>query len=260
MRKLSAIAALSLALAFVGGSALAADLSINSPAPMAPAPVGALLFSGLYVGVHGGGGWAGSNTCVQSNDFPPYDYGCAPFDNGYNNINMAGPYVGGQVGYDFAVNSNWRLGIEGDLSWSGISGSGEQYWSYSYVGAQAHEAIDWFGTLNGRIGYVMGNWMPYVTGGLAFGGGTRTAVETSYFFGPPGFPLGTSEGHGSHVGWDIGVGAEWAISQHWSLKGEYKYIDLGRANYALTDTYNTGTVLGVATKVQTFEVGLNYRF
>jgi len=222
-------------------------------APMARPPVTALLFTGLNVGVQGGGGWASSNTCVQSNDIPPYDYGCAPFDPGYNTINMSGPYIGGHIGYDFAISPAWRLGVEGDFNWAGITGKGEQYWSYSGVGAYVNEKIDSFGTLNARVGYVMGNWMPYVTGGLAFGHGTRDSVEEFN-----NFVLGSSSGSASHTGWDIGAGVEWAINQHWSVKAEYKYIDLGRANYHLDDSIDT--VLGIAAKVQTAEFGVSYRF
>ena len=56
-------------------------------------------------------------------------------------------------------------------------------------------------------------------------------------------------------GWTAGVGTEYAINKHWSLKGEYRYTDLG------SETLNLG---GVGTKVnlvnQSVDFGVNYRF
>ena len=58
-----------------------------------------------------------------------------------------------------------------------------------------------------------------------------------------------------YSGWTAGLGAEFAINQHWSLKGEYRYTDLG------SETMNLG---GISTKVnlqnQAVDFGVNYRF
>jgi outer membrane immunogenic protein len=65
----------------------------------------------------------------------------------------------------------------------------------------------------------------YATGGLAFGQVDDT-VFTTYApgFGPLSFPGSSSD---TRVGWTIGGGAEWALTQNWTVKAEYLYFDLG---------------------------------
>jgi outer membrane immunogenic protein len=262
--------AAAMAAALSVGGASAADLSmapVMTPTapPAAMAAPAAFNWGGLYMGVHGGGGWATSDTCVLTNDFG--DYGCSPFDSGYNEIDMSGPYVGAHIGYNFVPSGNLLFGIEADINWAGIDGQGDQYWSTSTIGTHVHDSVDWFGTVRGRLGVVMGDWLPYVTGGFAYGQGTRES--SGYTFGAPppnGTPytyLGAAYGpftaSASHSGWTAGAGLEKAIANGWSVKGEYKYVDLGRADYSINDPASH-TVLGIDMKIHTFEIGLSRHF
>ena len=45
--------------------------------------------------------------------------------------------------------------------------------------------------------------------------------------------LGLTETH-SHFGWAAGAGAEVALTQHWSAKVEYLFVNLSDERYALT--------------------------
>src|SRR6185295_16446107 len=106
----------------------------------------------------------------------------------------------------------WVVGVEGDISWSGVYGVR----SPPVAPFTTTEDIDWFGTIRGRVGYAWGNWLPYFTAGWAYSSNTRTNS---------GGLGGTASAN--HSGWTVGVGAEWMFAQNWTAKAEYKYIDFG---------------------------------
>jgi len=94
------------------------------------------------------------------------------------------------------------------------------------------------------LGYAADRFLPYVTGGAAFGD-----IKAS----GPGL-TGTDT---TNAGWTVGGGIEFAIAGHWTAKGEYLYVDLGNAS--------CGLACGAATQNVNWHanigrVGLNYRF
>ncbi|AXK83247.1 porin family protein [Pseudolabrys taiwanensis] len=203
-------------------SASAADLS-RAPMPMkGPAYMPPPLYNwtGLYVGINGGGGWGHS-------DFS------GPFTSG--SINPSGGLVGGTVGYNWQLPNQFVLGLEGDIDWSNIRGS-------SACGITSCETRnDWLSTVRGRIGYA-GLWdrvMPYVTGGLALGN-IKTNVAG----------LGSSDE--TKAGWTVGGGIEAAIAGPWTAKVEYLHVDLGSTSSVLGSNVNF--------KTDIVRAGLNYRF
>ena len=78
----------------------------------------------------------------------------------------------------------------------------------------------WLGTARGRVGYAFDRWMPYITGGAAFGDVTANH---------PGF-TGASN---TQVGWAAGAGVEFAVVNNWTAKVEYLHYDLGSFNCGL---------------------------
>jgi len=198
-------------------SALAADIQRAMPAkaPVYVAPI--YNWTGFYVGINGGGGWGHS-------DFS------APFT---GSSNMSGGLVGGTFGYNWQMNQV-VLGLETDIDWSNIRGS-----SACGFGFSCETKNTWLGTFRGRLGYAADRFMPYVTGGLAYGG-----VKTSV--------AGFGDSSTSKAGWTLGGGVEFAIAGPWTAKVEYLYVDLGR----------TSSVLGSDASFRTniVRAGLNYRF
>jgi len=85
----------------------------------------------------------------------------------------------------------------------------------------------------------MNNILFFATGGLAYGG---VKGETG----------GLSESK-THVGWTLGLGMEYGITQTWSAKVEYLYVDLGNRAYSITGVNN-----GLESSV--LRVGINYHF
>jgi outer membrane immunogenic protein len=74
--------------------------------------------------------------------------------------------------------------------------------------------------------------MPYVTGGLAVGD-----LELDYDIkrhtgsvDNGGFHQGGDE-HETNLGWMVGGGFEYAISNHWKARLQYQYIDLGDVGF-----------------------------
>ncbi len=69
-------------------------------------------------------------------------------------------------------------------------------------------------------------------------------------------------------GWTVGAGLEYAITDHWTFKTEYLYVDLGSqtlfddsAEGLIGDDYLiVGAKIDVETKFHTIKAGLNYKW
>lgn len=206
----------------LSGSAAAADLPA-APAPYYKAPAFAPAYSwtGLYAGINGGGG-IGHSTWSSTTGFSP-----------------SGGQVGGTLGYNYQFGQG-VIGIEGDLDWSGLSGS-------TSVGCPGGCTTkdSWMSTVRGRLGYAADRVMPYLTGGVAFGD-----IEAS----TSGFP-GASD---TRAGWTIGAGIEFAFAGNWTAKAEYLYVDLGNLNCGLNCGVTSSN--NVSLSANLIRAGVNYRF
>lgn len=216
------------AIAALAGSASAADIPRRVEQVRA-APVAyvapAYNWTGLYAGINGGGGWGWGSLSG-----PP---ATGDFD-------VSGGLVGGTLGYNWQMNQV-VFGVETDLDWSNIKGS-----TGCGTGITCRVSNDWLGTARGRIGFAVDRFMPYVTGGLAFGDVNASAT---------GF-RGASD---TRTGWTLGGGVEFALAGNWTAKGEYLYVDLG--------DFNCGRACGATAGPDRVEfrshivrAGLNYRF
>ncbi|MGC1465757.1 MAG: outer membrane protein [Pseudolabrys sp.] len=218
-RFILAVGAGLLALAVASPSS-AADLP--RPAYKAPAYVAApFSWSGFYVGLNAGYGWGTSN------------WSAGGVTTG--NFDTKGWLGGGTIGYNLQTGV-WVWGLEADLDYSTIKGTD---------GTGCCETRNtWLGTARGRIGYSFDRWLPYITGGAAFGGVKMTPVG------------GTSESK-TRVGWAAGAGLEYAFLGAWSAKIEYLYADLGTSS---CDATTCGVATDVKFKTNIVRAGVNYRF
>jgi outer membrane immunogenic protein len=190
---------------------------------------------------------------------------------------LVGPLGGAQAGFNWQAGS-FLFGIESDLQVTGQDGRlqicpapcgpGDSLFASDY-------GIDWFGTLRGRAGFVVGKRaLLYGTGGLAYG-----HVNADIAAGTVGGILTLTDFDDTRLGWSAGAGVELPIGRRWSLKAEYLHIDLGRADLGSTTslpliiivpgpgagftTVFDGTVTterSVELTDEVFRVGLNYRF
>ena len=205
------------------GSVAAADLARPVPQPYYQAPVAAQLYNwtGFYIGVNGGGA-----------------FGRSAWDP-TGHFNMSGGIVGGTVGYNYQFGQA-VVGVEGDIDWAGISGTTN---NLGPLGCKTSDS--WLSTVRGRLGYAADRFMPFVTGGAAFGNIQATT---------PGF-IGASS---SQVGLTVGAGLEFAIAGNWTAKAEYLYVDLGKFTCGLScGVLPTNNVSFTTNLVR---AGVNYRF
>jgi outer membrane immunogenic protein len=216
-----------------GGAAHAADVYVPPVEPeiAVPAPA-AWDWTGLYFGVNAGYGW-GHADCVScspdANDFP-----------------ISGVFAGGQIGVNWQI-GGLVVGVEGDAQWSGITGSCDGAGECNGPPQMTTQDLDWFGTVRGRLGFAAGQLMPYVTGGWAFGSGTRTTTSG-------GGDVATA----SHSGWVWGAGLEWMVSQGWTAKLEFQQLNFGASQYVFPNI--GGPDPTVSMSVSTIRVGINKLF
>lgn len=227
MKRLLVACAGALALAGAVGSASAADLSrqMYTKAPPAPYVAPYYNWTGFYLGVNGGGGW-GTSTWDSTGSF-----------------DTSGALAGGTIGYNWQFGT-WVLGLEGDIDWANIKGSTTN--AGCFPSGSCTSENTWLGTTRGRIGYAFDRWMPYVTGGAAFGN-----VDATH----PGF-TGMSS---TQVGWTAGGGLEFAVINNLTAKIEYLHYDLG----SFTCGLNCGNGVindEVSFKANVVRGGLNLRF
>src|SRR5690606_27219062 len=125
-----------------------------------------------------------------------------------------------QLGFNVQT-GRFVWGLEGDLSWSDIDGSVGNTTDFTL-----DTDINWLATLRGRVGLASGPALFYVTGGFAF-----ADVDTSYSIDND-WSGSKSE---TKTGWTVGGGLELMLTQNWTMKAEYLYIDLGSIDVALAD-------------------------
>ena len=180
------------ALVAFAGSAVAADLPSRKAAPIYTAPVSVYNWTGFYAGIEGGADFINTR-------YP-----------GYSNNRAAG-LVGGVVGYNYQLANKFVIGLEGDAG--GVFGATKRV--ATPAGSWTKSDSSYFGDIRGRFGYAVDRTLLYVAGGVAF-----ADVKNNYF--------GVTNTD-SRVGWTIGAGADYAFTNNWIGRLEYRYTDLGSA-------------------------------
>jgi outer membrane immunogenic protein len=238
------ISAFPLLLIGLPGIASAADLSapVYKAPPVAPAPY--YNWNGFYIGANIGGGFGNLNfgNLVTATGVPLAG----------NSANVSGVLGGGQIGYNFMMSPNFLIGIEADVDGANINGS-----ATNATGSTEHSFnTDVFGTVRGRFGLTSNNWLFYGTGGFAWGNEQVTRNQLTGTTGAAG--PGTSEQvSNTGTGWTVGGGIEWGITQNWTARVEYLYVDLGNSPYAFPLSGRTTTFENAFNVVR---AGVNFKF
>jgi outer membrane immunogenic protein len=223
----------------------AADLN-----PVYKAPVPAIApfnWNGFYLGANVGGAWA-SNAVSQSN--------LVKNGNRDFNVTSSGVVGGGQFGYNLVAAPNWLLGVEADVSGADLNGATTNPDS----GVKFNEKIDAFGTVRGRVGYVVNNWLFYGTGGFAWSDDTFTRTQVAA--GPNSPPAGDVRTNSpTRAGWAAGGGIEYGFAKNWSARVEYLHYDFGDQSFSFTAS--NGSFRGIdegRLSVDSVRVGVSYLF
>jgi outer membrane immunogenic protein len=232
MRKFSAFLCVLLAgsgFAFGGTAVMSSGKEMKQVAPMPPPCPN---WSGVYVGLSGGWDYGVVNTGLGlGGDWNSFTSARDTIESNSDDFSFSGGDVGGVLGYNYVVH-NWLFGAEvagGGLWLRDSDSSGAFTTNIADYDLTESFKTHWRMTFGPRIGYTFCKWMPYVTGGLAVG-------DLEYFQklnqlppAPEFHQLG--DVHDTNVGWMVGGGLEYAVTNHWRVRGQYQYIDLGSVGF-----------------------------
>jgi opacity protein-like surface antigen len=167
-------------------------------------------WGGLYFGVHSGYQWSSVN--VENPAFPP----------GFS-FDHDSMVVGGHIGIQHQF-GQIVLGLEGSLTstYQNNPGSttcfapGPQLTPGGTGNCSAR--LDDMLTIGPRLGWAMGKWMPYLTGGYA--------NAAYHFYGRTiGTQIMNEEARARVGGWYIGGGVDMALAHGWTVGLDYRHYD-----------------------------------
>jgi outer membrane immunogenic protein len=204
-----------------------------------PSHAQAMDWNGFYVGVMGGYAW--SEQVKLGTMTTPTEA-------------IAGGMVGGTVGYNWQVDQ-FVFGVEGEGAWSGISYRVD----LPMYQIAFEDRVNAIASISGRAGVTFDNALIYLKGGLAIANSQMTLRDTT----PVGFGMvsGASSSISdakAHVGWTVGGGTEYALTDHWSAKAEYLFASYQSQRYFETSMMGVGVPYRFET--HTAKLGVNYRF
>jgi outer membrane immunogenic protein len=252
---ITACASLALALTVLGGpEPLPSGKEMKQ---VAPAPPPECNWTGFYIGVNVGGQWGHS----EDRDIDGYQ-GPDGSEWGYDQSGVVG---GGQVGYNFQW--NWLvLGIEGDVGYMNVDGSGHSHFDAVNEGSdtRGETSSDFYTTIRGRLGFAWGHWLFYGTGG-GIGVNLETRVVDNCDTGACGDELINAGTTNFSWGWTGGGGVEYMFGCHWTIKAEYLRYKLDDQHFSGEATFfgapvGTFHFTGIAPEGNIFRAGLNYKF
>jgi outer membrane immunogenic protein len=274
-----AIAIAAFAAVTANSAASAADMAPRYT--KAPVMVEVWNWTGFYIGGNAGYSWGRSNSDVSYFNTvtglpivpPAGSITNAAFD-------MNGGIAGGQAGYNWQTGS-WVWGVEADIQWSGEDGHANYNCASTITGGVClpgltflppgvtgtslalDQSLEWFGTARLRGGFLVSpRVLLYATGGLAYGS-LKTSGTLSGFT-PAAVPVSVSgSSTETRLGWTVGAGVEGKITQNWSAKLEYLYMDLGSYD-SLTLSLAPASLIGAHVNSHftdnILRAGINYQF
>jgi outer membrane immunogenic protein len=189
--------------------ALSADLPSRAPPPVYIPPAPIFTWTGFYLGGQVGYAWGTQKANVE---FPTGII--------FASRSAEGVIGGGHVGYNYQVNQ-WVLGVEGSVDGTSLSKtftpSGTIFPLFPAFGVTYKTEVPIQGSIRGRLGVAWDRVLLYATGGVAFAG-----VDATYTS-----PVRSLSRSTTRVGWTVGGGLEYAVTNNWSVRVEYRYSDFG---------------------------------
>lgn len=236
-------------------SANAADMSM--PYKAAPMPQSIYNWTGFYIGGTAGGGIA------NSEHLDPDFFGAS-------NTKFQEPFgmVGLGAGYNYQI-GHAVVGIEGDYNWANVDKTklidqGFCFNDGEACGGSSRFKMNEFATLRARGGLALDRTFIYATAGVAF-----AHIQNTSSFGTMGntTPIAVASEDQWKTGIAVGGGVEFALTQNWSLKGEYLMMQFRDSDASVVPTFGNFTTcinvncrMNYSESIQMARVGLNYRF
>ncbi len=199
--------------------------------------------SGCYVGLQAGGDF-GHSKWTEPGDF--YGFAAAV------GINTAGAIGGGQIGCNYQLNDNFVFGAEAEIWGSGLEGSTSVSGGAS-SSAQFKTSSGVAGDVALRAGYAIDRTLIFGKVGLA-------EAQYDYRLNFTNAPIPNYAASANPTGLLLGLGVEYALDMHWSLKGEYDYINYGSKSATLSSPNGAPLFASFKNEENVLKVGANYRF
>jgi outer membrane immunogenic protein len=202
-------------------------------------------WTGCYVGGNIGGLWD------RSENWTVRTPGGAFFGQSLGGHDVDGWIGGVQAGCDYQFAGGFVIGAQGDYGWTNADGT---HPSALETGVFYHSDVDSLASITGRIGYAWDRLLGYVKVGGAWG---RVDYSASTIL------VGTAyTASDTRSGWTIGVGGEYALTDHLIGVIEYDYYDFGNERISLTPQIAgipTG-FLDIDESASVVRAGVNLRF
>ena len=265
-------------LALAGTAAIAADLPGSVAAAPPPPWPRTWDWNGFYGGINAGYSFGNAHNTWN---IPPV------LVTGVDAETFNGPLGGIQAGWNWQY-SAFLAGIEADIDYGAETGKQTFNSAFSVttstlvtgtISVPHSYTLTWISTVRGRLGLAFNRALLYGTGGFAWAADKEPLSATATATGGPNNPdIGSTAGFMNpqsltaiRVGWTAGGGAELAISNNWTVRAEYLYVDLGtksrgfatQAAFPITNTTlippGTGTI-STRTTDNIVRLGINYKF
>ena len=224
---------LALTLIYAGPEALPSGKEMKQVAPGAAAPscsnwagfyfggFGGFKFSSVDLDLSLGGEW---NLNLPGKAFTE--------EQGSRDLDNDGAEAGGLIGYNFQRGC-WVFGLEADGGYLWARNSSDTGYFVPPGGRiplhiRSSFQTHYLFTFAPRVGYSIGRWLPYMTGGLA-AGDLDYKQELAFPTGPTSHEGGDDSE--TNVGWMVGGGLQYTLTDHWSLRAQYQFIDLGDIDF-----------------------------
>lgn len=207
----------------------AASLILSSAAAFADAPPYGD-WSGFYVGAEGGAQFGHTHFAL------PGDTHDALQKNSNDKTAFTG---GGLFGYNFQ-SGNTVFGVEGDMSSGGGTSSatactvpdGCFVTTHDSFTTLNHLKTDWSGRVRARVGFTADDMLFYAAGGYSFADSKLSLVGLCYNAATPTVPLVFNFSRSKNLsGFNLGLGIERPLGDHFVARVEYVYDDYGSTTY-----------------------------
>jgi len=214
-------------------------------------------WTGLYIGTNEGGAIGRSNV---HDPFGPSIFG--------DTVTAPGGVAGVQLGYNIQ-SGRTVYGVDATVDWADLDGTNTCLaFSGFYVSANCRARTNAFGTVTGRLGWLVGGsaqTLLYAKAGAAWEHGSLRIENGNQFFGFQQDLANTTSF--TKWGWTVGGGVEHALTPAWSVRAEYAFLDFGDVNAAFPRSVFfpplsivPGGTTSVSNQIHAFTVGVSYKF
>jgi len=233
-------------------------------------------WSGIRVGVAGGYSWSSvsTDTYLIPNLWYPQNGFHVPFQD----QRSYSAHV--QGGYDHQFSNGVVLGIEGAAAFGdfqrfrdtivlggALAANGRDTRNFVDIDSE----VEWSASVKGRLGYAFGRYLPFIAAGVSMADYSHSFV---FWDGPNAIDPARPEHpnydyRGQHyIGWTVGGGIEYALTEKLSLKTEYSFSDFGAKKFGWKQQndnrgrspYNIDSQYRISLMQHDFNVGIAYRF